>query len=202
MENLTNEEKRTSWVVFGGAGKEVKTSADLLLETIASIEGITLKNVLVDPLYNNGDGYFVRFKLDEYPGWLFGSWVIDKSTNEDVIIHMFGSPSDSFNVVGGRQFTPWSASFCASMSIEREEFCKSLCNLCAVNRFADYLKVIDNSGMFCDWIFNKTTVVTWDKYDSAHEHGIFWYSIKNYFKKLFSWKRKKKCQRPKKLLLD
>ena len=204
MENLTNEEKRTSWAVVGGAGKEVKTSADLLMDTISSIKEITPIGVRIDTLYGSekDDGYSIRFKLKEYDGWIFGAWVVDKISNEDLIIHIFGAPTETFDVLGGRQFTPWASSFCVSMSIERDEFCKSLCNLCVVNRFIDYLKVIKNAGIFTDWIFNKTTIITWDEWDIAHEHGIFWYSIKNYLKKIFSWKRKKKCQKPKELLLD
>lgn len=204
MEILNNESKKADFVVIGGAGKEVKTSADLLMDTISSIEGITPIDVNIDPLYggNSGDGYSIRFKLKEYIGWMFGVWVIDKALNEDIIFYIFGSPIERFGARGGWQFTPWSSAFSTSMFIERDELCKSLCNVCAVNKFVDYLKVIDNAGIFSDWIFNKTTVINWDKWDCAHEHGIFWYSIKNYFKKLFSWKRKQKCQKPKGLLLD
>lgn len=194
MENLNKEEKKNNLSVIGDAGKEVKTSADLVMDTISSIDGINPIDVKIDTLYGSkdGDGYSIRFKLKEYKDWLFGAWVVDKESNEDVIIHIFGSPTERFDVFGGSQFTPWTAAFCSSMSIDREELCKSICNLCAVNRFADYLKVINNAGIFSDWIFNKTAVITWDKWDCAHEHGIFWYSIKNYLKKIFSWGRAKK----------
>ena len=183
--------------------KEELTSCTghILLQEIQNATDGHFSHAAIDTLTGSGNSCSVRFRLKEYPGWQFGIWVIDKETNEDIIIHIFGTPSESFNVLGGRQFTPWAASFCSSMSIERDEFNKSLCNLCAVNRFIDYLKVIKNSGIFRDWIFNKTTVVTWDNWDIAHDHGIFWYSIKNFFKTLFKCK-KKKTQTSKQLLLD
>lgn len=170
--------------------QQVKQTADAHLETAA-----------IDTLNVSGDNGSVRFRLKEYPGWQFGIWVIDKESNEDIIIHIFGTPVDVLGSVVGSMFTPWSASFCSSMSIERDEFSASLCNLCAVNRFVDYLKVIKNSGIFRDWIFNKKSVITWDNWDIAHDHGIFWYSIKNFFKNIFKCK-KKKAQTSKKLLLD
>lgn len=208
MENLINEINKiketdmANYVVFGGAGKTVKTSADLLIEAISSTNGLKLTDIRIDNLYNSDGGYFIRFRIERYRGWLFGAWVIDKLNNEDIFIHLFGSPIELFKTSFSKQFTPWTASFCASMSIERDELCKSLCSLCVVNRFVDYLKIIEKSGIFTDWIFNKIVVISWDKWDFAHEHGIFWYSVKNYFKKLFSWVKKEKSKPQKELLLD
>ena len=200
--NKIGETDKANYAVVGGAGKCVKTSLDLLIGAISSIRGLTLTDIQTCTLYEDGNGYTARFKIEEYPGWLFGAWTIDKPSNEDVIIYLFGSPTELFNSINGRQFTPWLASFCASMSIEREELCVSLHNSFVINKFIDYLKVIKNSGIFMDWIFNKRTIIEWNKWDSAHNHGIFWYSIKNYFKKVFSWRKKSVCRTSKELLLD
>lgn len=176
------------------------TIAEFVLNSLVKTGEATPVSVIKSYLYNPEDDGVIRFGLKEYPDWYFGIWVIDKEANEDVMVHVFGTKKEELR---GIPFTPWRSSFCASTSFEREELCASLIDACLVVRFMDYLKMIRNSGVFSDWIFNKIETKKWDDWDCAHDYGILRYTIKNYFKKLFKCKKTKKLQKAQKeLLLD